>query len=167
MTDSLNLGCDNCALHKSPSRSLPWQMPGRGAMDHKKAFLPRGAGAAHAPPGLDEAIAAAQGLTDQIESQIAIAAQSDCRKMKSEIASCWRTLSPIRADQRSPEDDRPRSWSSNDAACAPTELSLLVTKHSRRFAIAQSEYEQVREKVYNQSSRQGKHQRAPDASEEP
>ena len=27
------------------------------------------------PPGLDEAIAAAQGLTDQVESQIAIAAQ--------------------------------------------------------------------------------------------
>ena len=27
------------------------------------------------PPGLDEAIAAAQGLTDRIESQIAIAAQ--------------------------------------------------------------------------------------------
>ena len=29
----------------------------------------------HDPPGIDEAIAAAQGLTDHVESQIAIAAQ--------------------------------------------------------------------------------------------
>jgi hypothetical protein len=77
MTDSLKLGCDNCALHKSPSRSLPWQMPGRGAMDHKKSIPAAWSRrrTRYDPPGLDEAIAAAQGLTDQIESQIAIAAQ--------------------------------------------------------------------------------------------
>ena len=76
MTDSLKLGCDNCALHKSPSRSLPWQMPGRGQWIKKSipaAWSRRRT--RYDPPGLDEAIAAAQGLTDQIESQIAIAAQ--------------------------------------------------------------------------------------------
>jgi len=77
ITESLKLGCDNCALHKSPSPSLPWQMPGRGAMDHNKSIPAAWSRrrTRYDPPGLDEAIAAAQGLTDQIENQIAIAAQ--------------------------------------------------------------------------------------------
>jgi hypothetical protein len=77
ITDSLNLGCDNCALHKSLSPSLASWMLRRGTMDRKKgipaAWSQRRT--RYDPPGLDEAIAAAQGLTDQIESQIAIAAQ--------------------------------------------------------------------------------------------
>ena len=46
-------------------------------MDHKKS-IPAAwhrRRTRYDPPGLDEAIAAAQGLTDQIESQVAIAAQ--------------------------------------------------------------------------------------------
>lgn len=46
-------------------------------MDHKKS-IPAASGrrrTRYDPPGLDEAIAAAQGLTDRIESQITIAAQ--------------------------------------------------------------------------------------------
>lgn len=44
-------------------------------MDHKKS-IPAASGrrrTRYDPPGLDEAIAAAQGLTDRIESQITIA----------------------------------------------------------------------------------------------
>ena len=46
-------------------------------MDHKKSIPAAWSRrrTRYDPPGLDEAIAAAQGLTDEIESQIAIAAQ--------------------------------------------------------------------------------------------
>ena len=46
-------------------------------MDHKKSIPAAWSRrrTRYDPPGLDEAIAAAQGLTDRIESQIAIAAQ--------------------------------------------------------------------------------------------
>jgi hypothetical protein len=46
-------------------------------MDHKKTIPAEWCRrrTRHDPPALDEAIAAAQGLTDQIESQIEIAAQ--------------------------------------------------------------------------------------------
>ena len=46
-------------------------------MDHKKSIPAawRRRRTRYDPPDLDEAIAAAQGLTDQIESQVAIAAQ--------------------------------------------------------------------------------------------
>jgi hypothetical protein len=46
-------------------------------MDHKKSIPTAWSRrrTRYDPPGLDEAIAAAQGLTDEIESQIAIAAQ--------------------------------------------------------------------------------------------
>ncbi len=73
----LSSTCGNCALHKSVSQALSCPEKGSGQMGHKQ--IPPAEWSRrrtrYDPPALNEAIAAAQGLTEQIEGQIAIAAQ--------------------------------------------------------------------------------------------
>jgi hypothetical protein len=69
--------CGNCALHKSQILALTYQEKGSGQMGPKQTPPAEWSRrkTRYDPPALREAIAAAQGLTEQIEGQIEIAAQ--------------------------------------------------------------------------------------------
>src|SRR5215203_3435399 len=69
--------CGNCAPHETTSQTLSCREKGSGQMGHKQTPPAEWSRrrTRYDPPALNEAIAAAQGLTEQIEGQIAIAAQ--------------------------------------------------------------------------------------------
>src|SRR5688572_15745902 len=69
--------CGNCAPHKTGSQTLSCREKGECQMGHKQTPPAEWSRrrTRYDPPALNEAVAAAQGLTEQIEGQIAIAAQ--------------------------------------------------------------------------------------------
>jgi hypothetical protein len=70
-------GCDNCAPHKIAVNEFVCRASRENGMGLTKSVPTEWSRrrTRYDPPGLEEAITAAQGLTDEIKSQIEIAAQ--------------------------------------------------------------------------------------------
>ena len=70
-------GCDNCAPHKTAVVEFVFRSLTENGMASQKNVPAEWSRrrTRYDPPGLEEAIAAAQGLTDQFESQVEIASQ--------------------------------------------------------------------------------------------
>jgi hypothetical protein len=71
------IDCDNCAPHNSGSAALPSGKEEEAGMVQDHTVRPKWGQrrTRHDPPDVDDAVAAAQGLTDDIDSQVEIAAQ--------------------------------------------------------------------------------------------
>jgi hypothetical protein len=71
------MACDNCAPHNSGLAALPSGKVEEAGMVQDPIVPPKWSQrrTRHDPPDVDDAVAAAQGLTDDIDSQVEIAAQ--------------------------------------------------------------------------------------------